>query len=331
MSEITVSSLHVYPIKSAGGIELDEAEVVSTGLRYDRMFMLIDENNLAITQRTKDIGPKLVGIQPYFPDKDYRGRMGVRLNSDYPPEAGYNDRSTQLWLPLFIPYKNEADLQRRSVVTMLHGKEVLGLPMSDFVNEKLSEYLGAHVRLVRPLPGVRRLISEVGQRPKASNQTAFADGYSMLLTSQKSLEELSQAPQLQAGYPDGLPMERFRPNIVINGEDLKAYDEDYWRFVRFAGNLGAHVVKPCDRCPIPDTDQKTGKIGKEVRQALAQTRKGISVVADSKGVFFGQNLNHTGPGNVLKVGAPLTVIERASEPNVILSGTPLRELEPVVE
>ena len=47
-----ISGLHIYAIKSLGGISLSESEVDLTGLKYDRRWMLTDENNVFISQRT---------------------------------------------------------------------------------------------------------------------------------------------------------------------------------------------------------------------------------------------------------------------------------------
>jgi uncharacterized protein YcbX len=311
--EIIITNLHVYPIKSAGGIALPEVKVTETGLQHDRMFMLIDENGKFISQRTKDIGPKLVNIIPYY-IHPLSNELGVEIQNF---DSHYASRPYHLRLPLFSPSAHGAVPRRDLVSAELHGKEVTGVSVGTHIDETFSKYLGTSVRLLRMLSGSRP-ISEAKQRRGAANQTGFADAYPMLLTSRKSLAELSRHEELRFRYKGGLPMERFRPNIVVDGDDLPAYDEDHWRFIRFAGNVGAHVVKPCVRCVIPDTDQHTGVVGKEVRKALQQTRKGVSLEDGDPGTFFGQNLNHTGPGNILKTGARLMIVERADEPNVIL-------------
>ena len=116
-------------------------------------------------------------------------------------------------------------------------------------------------------------------------------------------------------------MNRFRPNIVVDGDGLAAYDEDHWIEVRI-GAMTAFVVKACDRCAIPDVDQDTASTGKAVRRALT-TRRGVNAHDETNtGVFFAQNLNHVPtPGLTIRVGDPVEVISRSAEPNVVLRGT----------
>jgi uncharacterized protein YcbX len=96
------------------------------------------------------------------------------------------------------------------------------------------------------------------------------------------------------------------------------YHEDYWRHVQI-GALTASVVKRCDRCSIPDTDQETAAVGKAVRIAL-KTRKGVNAHDGSnKGVFFAQNLNHVyAPDAAVRLGDAVRVLARSPQPNVVL-------------
>ena len=120
-----------------------------------------------------------------------------------------------------------------------------------------------------------------------------------------------------------VPMNRFRPNVVIDGEGLAAYDEDFWTEITI-GAMSAFVVKGCDRCVIPDVDQTTAVTGKAVRQALL-TRRGVNAYDETnKGVFFAQNVNHVySPGLTLRVGDTVSVVERPS-----LSDTELQVADP---
>ena len=119
-----------------------------------------------------------------------------------------------------------------------------------------------------------------------------------------------------------VPMNRFRPNIVVDGEGLAAYDEDRWTQVRI-GALVAFVVKASDRCVTTDVDQQTAVTGKVVRRAL-RTRKGVNAYDETNtGVFFAQNLNHVyTPGVTISVGDAVEVVERGAEANVRLSAAP---------
>jgi uncharacterized protein YcbX len=324
MSEVRVTGLNVYPIKSCGGIELDSARVMNTGLEYDRMFMLVDEKDRFISQRTKEVGPMLTQVQPEFGTYKgdivggkFNGRLGVSIEN-------HGDIELSLFLP---PHHRDDDVLRPGakrkkmdiVNATLHESKVTGAVVSTEANNFFSDYLGKPVRLLRLVKSIPRPISEKRHVAGASNVTGFADAYSILLTNQKSLDELNQHSPIADIYEEGIPMDRLRPNIVVDGEGLEAYDEDYWRKVRI-GNMIAYIVKPCARCQIPDIDQTTGEVRKVVLKTLQSTRKGQERGGDTKGTFFGQNLNHVSKiGGQVAVGDLVTIEERADEPNVVIA------------
>ena len=148
--------------------------------------------------------------------------------------------------------------------------------------------------------------------PAASNQVGFADGHSMLLAAEPSLARLNTE------MDEPVPMNRFRPNVVVDGPALEPYDEDFWTEVQI-GAMAAFVVKACDRCAIPDVDQDTAVTGKAVRRALT-TRKGVNAHDDANtGVFFAQNLAHAYAGGLtISVGDPVRIVGRSAKPNVVL-------------
>ncbi len=131
------------------------------------------------------------------------------------------------------------------------------------------------------------------------DQVGFADGYPFLLISEGSLEDLNS----RMDHP--LPMNRFRPNIVVRG--TLPYAEDWWRTICI-GQMKLHIVKSCARCEIPTTDQVTATRSKEPLKTLATYRHAV------RGVMFGQNLIHEGEG-IIRVGDIVEVIEEAAIPN----------------
>jgi len=122
----------------------------------------------------------------------------------------------------------------------------------------------------------------------------FADGFSFLLTSCASLDDLNHR------LPAPLPMNRFRPNIVVSGGE--AFEEDRWTRISIDG-IAFAVVKPCARCVITTVDQRTGEASHEPLRTLATFRN-----VAGRGVMFGQNLIHEQSG-VLHVGAEVAVLE----------------------
>lgn len=293
-------------MKSCAGVPLNAARVTPRGLERDRDFMLVDEDDDFVSQRKL---PELAVVVP---------RLGERSITLSAPGMETID----------VPYDIAPD-DGRVVMATLHRREVAGQVVSEEANEWFSTFLPAYrgkgrYRLLRVREDAQRQVGERYRRPEASNAVGFADSSSMLLATPRSLAELNR----QLAHP--VPMDRFRPNIVVDGESLEPYAEDRWLRLRI-GPLEAFVVKACDRCVIPDVDQATAQTGKQVRRAL-RLRRGVNAYDESNaGVFFAQNLNHVYvPGIVVRVGDPVLVCARSNEPNVRLLGgrgvRPPREL-----
>jgi uncharacterized protein YcbX len=294
MSVIEVTGLHTYPFKSCAGLSLNEACLTPSGFEHDREFMLVDDDGDFVSQRKV---PELALVLPRM------GETAITLTA-----PGME--------PLAVPFHIETD-DERIVIATVHEKPVAGQIVSEELNEWFTTFLPRykrnerfrllHVRDDRP-----RYVSDRYRRPDASNRVGFADGHPLLLATEPSLARLN------AEMEESVPMDRFRPNIVVDGEELAAYDEDFWMRIR-VGELEAYVVKASDRCVIPDVDQRTALTGKAVRRALT-TRRGVNAHDDSNtGVFFAQNLNHVyRPGLRVRLGDRLQVLERGSAANVVL-------------
>lgn len=162
----------------------------------------------------------------------------------------------------------------------------------DLVAEWFSDYLGIACRLVRMADGFVRQVNQA-HAPRPTDQTGFADGYPFLIISQASLDDLNNR------LPAPLPMNRFRPNLVVMG--AAPFAEDRWKVIR-AGELLFDVVKPCARCVITTTDQATAARGTEPLHTLATYR-----TVDGK-VMFGQNAIHRAAGQICQ-GDGVEVLE----------------------
>jgi hypothetical protein len=160
------------------------------------------------------------------------------------------------------------------------------------VAEWLTAFLAVRCRLVRFPDDAKRRVDPEYAGP--NDEVGFADGFSFLLTSCASLDDLNQ----RLAAP--LPMNRFRPNIVVSGGE--AFEEDRWKRIRIDGITFA-VVKPCARCVTTTVDQQTGEASREPLRTLATFRN-----VAGRGVMFGQNLIH-GQSGTLHVGAEVAVIE----------------------
>jgi uncharacterized protein len=295
VSGIRVTAMTTYPVKSCAGIALTRARFTPRGLEHDREYMLVDDDDDFVSQRKV---PELALVVPRI------GETAITL-------AAPGMQSIE------VPLEIEPD-DGQLVVATVHEKPVAGQIVGQELNDWFTTFLPRYkhhrrYRLLRVREDLPRSIKALYYQPGASNQVGFADGGAILLASEPSLE------QLNTEMDEPVPMNRFRPNIVVDGERLTAYDEDYWIKVRI-GALDAFVVKASDRCVVPDVDQSTAVVGKAVRRALV-TRRGVNAHDESNtGVFFAQNLNHVyTPGVTVSLGDGVEVLERGTQPNVVLT------------
>lgn len=266
----TLLGLYQYPIKSCRGTSLDEAIVGRRGIVADRHWMVTHDGGKFLSQREL---PRMALIEPRLTN----GTLEV----------------TAPGMPaLSLPVGGEG---HRVDVTVWDDRCV-GIDEGDRVAEWFSSFLGEPTRLVRmPDDEVRQVDPTYAA---TGDQVGFADGFSFLLTSRASLDDLNRR------LPTPLPMNRFRPNIMIDG--VEPWEEDGWRRIRIDG-IELTVAKPCARCAITTTDQNTAERSKEPLRTLATFRN-----VKGKGVMFGQNLIHHGTG-ILRVGSDVEVLELGSE------------------
>jgi uncharacterized protein len=266
MGTIALSGLFVYPVKSARGVALDAATVGARGLDGDRRWMVVDERGVFVSQRTHARLALVAAARE-------GGRLALeapgapRLLVDAPP-AGAPTVRVRVW-------DDVCDAQ----------------PASPDAARWFSTLLGIGCALVFLPDASRRPVAPRGGSP--ASEVAFADAYPFLLISEASLENLN----LRLARP--VPMDRFRPNLVVSG--CGPHTEDGWRRIRI-GQVVFRVVKPCSRCGTTAVDQATGERGREPLATLATYRR---VGAD---VMFGQNLVHEDTG-ALRLGDELTVLE----------------------
>jgi len=246
-----IASLHIYPIKSCRGVDLESARVTATGLEWDRRWMVIDGRNRFVTQRTH---PRLATIMTSVGD----GRL--RLSAASHP-------------PLAIDVRSEGAVRR----VQIWRDHCSGIDAGDAAARWLSRVLGDALRLVRIDERVARLADPryAGPDPQP---VSFTDGYPVLVISRASLAELNRR------LPAPLPMNRFRPNVVIDG--VTAHAEDAMALFR-SGAVVLRGVKLCTRCVTTTTDQQHG-----TRDAGAEplaTLKTYRYDRTLRGVTFGQN------------------------------------------
>ncbi|MEP6590257.1 MAG: MOSC N-terminal beta barrel domain-containing protein [Gemmatimonadota bacterium] len=257
-----VASLYRYPIKGCRGHALDTTVLDALGFERDRRLMLVDPSGRFVSQREE---PLLATLEPELDGN----RLTVRV-------AGAK--------PLLI----EIDPSGHEVGVSVWGQEFQAVDQGERAAEWFSDAVGSALRLVWYGPSSRRLIDPT-YSPRADAATAFTDGYQVLVVQQASLDDLN------ARLPEPIPMERFRPNIVVRGGT--AWDEDGWKELR-VGTMTFDAVKPCARCLVTTTDQRTG--ARHPHQEPLRTLASFRTLPGF-GAIFGQNLVMRAPGT-LSVG-----------------------------
>lgn len=256
---MVVTSLHRYPIKGCRGHSLDSAELDTIGFIGDRRLMLVDVTGRFVSQREEQL---LATIEPELSGD----HLVVRTAHAKPLALDIDPAGTQ-------------------VAVNIWGSEFDAVDQGEQAARWFSDVVGTALRLVWFGPGSSRPI-DPKYSPRADAQTAFTDGYPVLLTRQASLDDLN------ARLAAPVPMGRFRPNIVVNGG--AAWDEDGWREVK-VGSVTFDAVKPCARCVVTTTDQETG--ARDARQEPLRTLATFRTVS-GLGALFGQNLVTRAPGSL---------------------------------
>lgn len=264
-----LAQINIYPIKSLKGIGLKEAKVEPRGLQYDRRWMITDREAKFLTQREF---PKMATIRISIGDRglELSAPDSAGLTVDFAPKNGLAQTVT-IWKdsPQALVYEDE-------------------------VNDWFSRVLETPCQLVYMPDEFTRGVDP--DFAVADDIVSFADGYPFLVIGEGSLNDLNG----KLGEP--LPMNRFRPNLVISGSE--AFAEHGWRKFSVGENI-FYGVKPCKRCVITTIDQDEGVFtGKEPLQTLA-TYRGVP-----GGVIFGENLLSANPGGIIRVGDEVTVLER---------------------
>ncbi|MFG6175645.1 MOSC domain-containing protein [Halomonas sp. THAF12] len=278
-----ITQLNIYPVKSLRGITVEQATLTERGLAFDRHWMVVDARGRFVTQR----------------ERPAMARVTVRLETNRlvleHPEAA----------PLAVPLERHGQ-GRLEVSIWKDTCEALdeGIEAADWLTSVLGGADDGGLRLVR-FPEERRREVEADYLRGETAHTAFPDGYPLLVTHQASLERLNE--RLAAKGLDPVPMGRFRPNVVVEGE--APFAEVDWDALTFESGILLGLRKPCKRCKIITQDPLTGEapVPKEPLKTLVE----MDTQPGWKGAFFGQNaIPLEGVGLTLRVGQALTAAVR---------------------
>jgi uncharacterized protein YcbX len=254
----------VYPIKSCGGLAPAAWDVDGFGLRHDRRWMVVDTRGIMLSQRTH---PRLALVRPTLGDDTLRIDAPGLPSLELPLAPGPGVATTvAIW---------------DDTCSAQWTGERAAAWFSDLLDTDCS-------LVYMPDSTIRPADQDYAA---GAYRVSFADAFAFLLLSEESLADLNGRLETP------LPMNRFRPNLVIAGG--QAFGEDRLTGFRI-GDIGFRAVKPCDRCVVTTTDEETAERGLEPLRTLATYRR------NNGKVLFGQNVVHDGTG-WLRVGDLLRV------------------------
>jgi uncharacterized protein YcbX len=264
-----IRHLFVYPVKSTRAIPKTQARIAATGFEWDRHWMAASPNGVFMSQRTQ---PRLARIE-------------TEIGSDALTLRAPDQR------PLTVPLHPTGDTRPAEV----WKNAITALDQGDAAASWLTQAVGMDARLLRISPILDRQANPQYAAPTAA-PVSFTDGFPMLVVNLASLAELNSR------MPEPVPLERFRPNIVLEG--LEPFAEDHIDRLEF-GQVTLRLVKPCTRCVITSMDQRTGEPSTNPLPVLRKFRFDRELM----GVTFGENaVIASGVGETLSVGDSCRVV-----------------------
>ena len=275
-----VSSLAIYPVKGMKGIKLESARLTPLGLARDRAFMVVRSDGRFVTQRDC---PKLALIGTDL-DED-----GVTLS-----RGGYG--------AIRVPFDRD---NGERIATRVWNDPCETVDQGAAVSRWLSEALESTdpLRLVAMAPGYRRPQGKADQLG-AGSHTLFADAAPFLVASEESLDALNR--ELSARGFEAVPMNRFRPNVVVSG--LPAFAEHRGGLWRGEG-WDLRLCHPCERCIVTTIDQDTARSHPE-REPFRTLAEINPAPGSDSAPAFGQNaVLAAGAGQRVRVGERITIEE----------------------
>ncbi len=256
MNKYLLSELNIYPVKSLGGISVNEAEVTDRGLKYDRRWMIVNSDEKFLTQRTH---PKMALLKTKI---SHNKLILSHKTEDIPP--------------LVIPINSKLS---ETTIVNIWDDLVTAFLVGKYTDEWLSDVLDYKCRLVFMPDDTERFVDR--SYAIQNEIVSFADAYPFLIIGHRSLDDLNSR------LKEELPMNRFRPNFVFSGG--APYEEDNWKKFRI-GEVVFEAVKPCSRCVTTTIDQENATKNDEPLKTLSSYR-----TINNK-VMFGMNLVHEGTG-----------------------------------
>ncbi|QSE98891.1 MOSC domain-containing protein [Fulvivirga lutea] len=246
-----LSRIIIYPIKSLGGIELQSSLVTERGLKYDRRFMLVDDNNKFLTIRQH---------------KEFLF-FTVELTDD-----GFVVKNKESDESINVPFDIT---EGQKVPVRIWDDSVDGIVAADSINKWFSSQLKMSCRLVYlPDESPRRVQPDW---VKQENHVSLADAYPYLIVGESSVSDLNNKIEEDITY------QRFRPNLIFSGG--QPYDEFLWKEI-IIGETTFQCIKPCTRCIVTTMNPETAEIGKEPLKTLFKQKINDKMVFGENSVLL---------------------------------------------
>ena len=230
--DVKVAGLFSYPVKGCRVIAHASADVLASGIRHDREWMVVDTRRSPAIFLSQRECPVMATLTVTVTDSD-----GLLISHN-------NDA-------LVVPSPARNALLKVKVWNHETVALDAGEAASDWLNATLGMARG-QLRLVRFHPEMRRDCNRL-HAGDSDAHTFFADGYPLLVTNVESLADHNM--RMRRDATNAMPMNRFRPNVVIAG--LPAWDEDHINTLSI-GEVVLKLAKPCVRCQVTTTDQLSG-------------------------------------------------------------------------
>jgi uncharacterized protein YcbX len=301
--EAEVTGIYIYPVKSCAGIKVDQWALGPRGLEGDRAWMVVRlESSGKVRFVTQRQLPRMILIKPSLP----KGPGGhIRLSAQGMPD-------------LDVPIVSSGE----ELLVKVWGDECSGLDQGDEAAQWLERFLAEdHLRLLHMPLSFQRSLNPKYASAVRNSTTGFADGFPILLSSEESLEDLNA--RMVARNRDPVPMQRFRPNLTVDG--MGAWSEDYWTKIKI-NDAVMHVVKPCDRCKVPTVHTDVGEYSADNEPTATlltfrtEEHLHFGIGGGKTDVYFGQNViaESRATGTCIKIGDRIRILRvrvpRACEP-----------------
>nr|KJB53954.1 hypothetical protein B456_009G012600 [Gossypium raimondii] len=296
VADAKISSIFIYPVKSCRGISVPHAPLTPTGFRWDRQWLVVNQRGRAYTQRVE---PKLALVEVNLPAEAF--------------SEGWEPTKTS-YLEIKAPGMDLLKISLCKPPKVSDGVSVWewsgsALDEGDEASKWFTNYLGKPSRMVRfNAASETRPVNPVYAQ---GYSIMFSDMFPFMLVSQGSLDELNKL------LKEPVPMNRFRPNILVDG--CEPFSEDLWTEIKIS-QFSFQGVRLCSRCKVPTINQDTAIAGPEPNETLMKYRSGKVLRPDKKQqgeIYFGQNMVckeslTEGKAKLVKVGDPIFVLQKVS-------------------